>query len=88
MELSSHFGFLESAVDACGNGDATFYLEKARMSFIKSHASKPVQQTDMRQLCEPRQGQGGGHSGGLQRIAVVTTVVRYSSIGKSSVVNV
>ena len=65
VELSSHFVSLESAAEACGNGDASFYLQKARMSFIKAHASKPVQQADMRQFCEPQQGQGGGHSGGL-----------------------
>ena len=65
VELSSHFVSLESAAEACGNGDASVYLQKARMSFIKAHVSKPVQEADMRQFCEPQQGQGGGHSGGL-----------------------
>ena len=65
VELSSHFVSLENAAEACGNGDASFYLHKARMSFIKAHVSKAVQQADMRQFCEPQQGQGGGHSGGL-----------------------
>ena len=65
VPFSSHFVYLESAAEACGNGDASFYLHKARMSLIKTHVSKPVQQADMRQLCEPQQGQGGGHSGGL-----------------------
>ena len=27
----------ESAAGACGNGDGAFYLQKARMSFIKAH---------------------------------------------------
>ena len=66
VELSSHFVSLESAAEAYGNGDAFFYVQTARMSFIKAHASKPVQQAGMRQFCEPQQGQGGGgHSGGL-----------------------
>ena len=62
VERSSHFVSLEIAAEACGNGDASFYLRKARMSFIKAHVSKPVKQADMRQFCEPKQGQGGGHS--------------------------
>ena len=65
VELSSHFVSLESAAEACGNDDASFYLQKARMSFIKVHASKPAQQADMRPFCEPQQGQGEWHSGGL-----------------------
>ena len=36
VELSSHFVSLESAAEECGNGNASFYLQKARMSFIKS----------------------------------------------------
>ena len=60
VELSSHFVSLESAAEACGNGDASFYLQKARMSLIKAHGSKPVQQADMRQFCGPQQDQGGG----------------------------
>ena len=55
---SSHFVSLESAAEACVNGNTSFYLQKARMFFIKAHASKPVQQADMRQSW-PR----GGHSG-------------------------
>ena len=64
-DTTGHGVSLESAAEAWGNGDASFYLQKARMSFIKAHVSKPVQQADMRQFCEPQQGQGGGHSGGL-----------------------
>ena len=56
VDLLSHSVSLESAAEACGNGDASFYLRKARMLFIKAHASKPVQQADMRSLCEPQQG--------------------------------
>ena len=77
VELSLYFVSLESAAEACGNGDASFYLQKARMSFIKAHASKPVQQEDMRQFCEPQQGQRGG----AQR----RTVVQYSSQYSSTV---
>ena len=43
VELSSHFVSLESAAEARGNSDASFYLQEARMSFIKAHAPKPVQ---------------------------------------------
>ena len=38
VELSSHFVSLESAAEACSNGDASFHLQKARMSFIKARA--------------------------------------------------
>ena len=38
VELSSHFVSLEIAAEACGNGDASFYLQKARMSLIKQSA--------------------------------------------------
>ena len=31
VELPSHFVSLESATEACGNGDASSYLQKARM---------------------------------------------------------
>ena len=68
VELSSHLVFLESAAEACGNGDAPFYLQKANMSFINTHASKPVQEADMRQFCEPQQGRPRG---GTQRRNVV-----------------
>ena len=53
--LSLLFNLLESAAGACGNGDGAFYLQKARMSFIKAHASKPVRQANMREFC----GEGG-----------------------------
>lgn len=58
VELSWHFVSLESASRACGDGGAGFYLQKARMSSIKAHASRPVQRTDMSQFCEPQQGGG------------------------------
>ena len=50
VELSSHFASLESAAEACSHGDASSYMQKVRMSLIKAHASKPVQQEDMRQF--------------------------------------
>ena len=65
VERSSHFVSLESAAEACGNGDASFYLQKARISFIKAHASKSVQKAGMRQFCEPQQSHREGHSGRL-----------------------
>ena len=64
VELSTHFVSLESAAEACGNGDASLHLQKARMSFIKAHASTAVQQADVRQFCQPQQGQGGGGQSG------------------------
>ena len=45
---------------AAMNGDASFYLQKATMSFIKAHASKPVQQADMRQSLSLNKAKGGG----------------------------
>ena len=88
VQLSSRFGSLESAAEACGNGEASLYLQKARMSFIKVHASKPTQQADMRQFCEPELGQGGGaQRKTVVHCTVVSTVVRYGSTGWSSVVS-
>lgn len=74
-KLSSHFVSLESAAEACDNGDACFYLQKIRMSSIKAHASKPVQHAYMREFGEPQQGQGGGHSGGLCCTTVLSNTV-------------
>ena len=65
-ELSPHSSLLESAVGACGNGDAAFYLQKARMSFIKARASKPVRQADMRGFVE----MGRGHSRVVLQLAI------------------
>ena len=45
-EISSSFGVLERAAEEGGNDNATFYLQKARMAFVKAHASKPVWQAD------------------------------------------
>ena len=39
VELSSQFVSLKSAAAVCGKGDAAIYLDKARMTFIKAHAS-------------------------------------------------
>ncbi|CAB1118976.1 unnamed protein product [Ectocarpus sp. CCAP 1310/34] len=45
-ELSSHFGALEvAAEDSSGNGDAAFYLTKAKMSTIVAHSARRVRQT-------------------------------------------
>ena len=50
VQLSSHFISLESAAEAFGNRDASFYLQKTRMSLVKGYASEPVQQADMRRF--------------------------------------
>ena len=34
VKLVSHFVPLKKAAEACGNDDASFYLQNARMSFI------------------------------------------------------
>ncbi|CAB1096975.1 unnamed protein product [Ectocarpus sp. CCAP 1310/34] len=47
-ELSSHFGALEVAAEDSGNGDAAFYLTKAKMSMIAAHSARRVRQTDIR----------------------------------------
>ena len=44
-EISSRFGLLERAAEKGGNDNA-FHLQKARISFIEAHASKPVRQAD------------------------------------------
>ncbi|CAB1098723.1 unnamed protein product [Ectocarpus sp. CCAP 1310/34] len=43
-ELSSHFGALEVAAEDSGNGDAAFYLTKAKMSMIAAHSARRVRQ--------------------------------------------
>ena len=47
-QLSQYFGPLERAEEESGNRQATFYLEKAKMTMIKAHASKPVRQSDIK----------------------------------------
>ncbi|CAB1112272.1 unnamed protein product [Ectocarpus sp. CCAP 1310/34] len=47
-ERSSHFGALEVAAEDSGNGDAAFYLTKAKMSMIAAHSARRVRQTDVR----------------------------------------
>ena len=48
-ELPSHFGVLEAAAEESGNGDAAFYLTKAKMAMI-AHPAKRVRQADMREF--------------------------------------
>ena len=56
MELSSHCVSQENVAEACGNGDASSFLQMASVSYInKANASKPLQQAGMRQFCEPQQ---------------------------------
>ena len=49
-ELSPHFGVLEAAAEESGNGDAAFYLTKAKMAMIAAHSAKRVRQADMREF--------------------------------------
>ena len=49
-ELSSHFGVLEKAVEGSGNGDAAFYLQRAKMAMIAGHVCKPARQADTRKI--------------------------------------
>ena len=49
-ELPSHFGVLESAAEESGNGDAAFYLLKAKMTMIAAHAAKRTRQADLREF--------------------------------------
>ena len=64
----------DSDDDTTGRGGGAPSPLNARMSFIRAHASKPAQQADTRQFCEP-QGQGRGHSGGPYCIIVVSSTV-------------
>ena len=47
-QLSQYFGPQERAGEASGNRAAAFYLKKAKTVMIEAHASKPVQQSDIR----------------------------------------
>ena len=67
VELSSQFISLQTAVGVCAN--AFFCLQCTRMSFIKAHASKPVPQADMKELCESQQGQRVEHNRGLYTVS-------------------
>ena len=49
-ELSSHFGVLEREVEESGNGDAAFYLPKARMAMIAAHAAERTRKADLREF--------------------------------------
>ena len=51
-ELSPHFGVLEAAAEESDNGDAAFYLTKAKMAMIAAHSAKRVRQADMREFVE------------------------------------
>ena len=47
-QLSQYFGPLERAAEESGNREAVFYLQKAKITMIKAHASKPVRQSNIR----------------------------------------
>ena len=51
-ELSSHFGALEAAAEKSGNGNAAFYLTKAKMAMIAAHSAKRARQADLREFVE------------------------------------
>ena len=47
-ELSQHFGPLENYAAGCGLGEASYFLKRARMLMIETHALKPSRQADVR----------------------------------------
>ena len=49
-ELSSHFGVLERVAEESGNGDAAFYLSKAKLAMIAARAAKRTIQVDLREF--------------------------------------
>ena len=49
-ELSQLFGALENYASECGLTGASNLLKKASMVMIEAHASKPVRQSDLREL--------------------------------------
>ena len=48
--LSSHFSVLERAAEESANGEAAFYLLKARMAMIAAPAAKRTRQADLREF--------------------------------------
>ncbi|CAB1097844.1 unnamed protein product [Ectocarpus sp. CCAP 1310/34] len=52
-ELSPHFSVQEAAADESGNGDAAFFLTKAKMVMIAAHSAERVRQADMREFVAP-----------------------------------
>lgn len=49
-KVSSQFGSLESFTESCNNKAAAYYLQKARVSFLKAYASKPARPADTREF--------------------------------------
>ncbi|CAB1104515.1 unnamed protein product [Ectocarpus sp. CCAP 1310/34] len=49
-DLSYHFGYLETAAEESGNGDAVHHLSKARTAMIAAHTAKRARQADMREF--------------------------------------
>ena len=49
-ELSPHFSVLEAAADESGNGDAAFFLTKAKIAMNAAHSAKRVRQADVREF--------------------------------------
>ena len=47
-ELSFCFGVLEAAAEESSNGDAAFYLTRAKLAMIAAHSAKWVRQADIR----------------------------------------
>ena len=43
---------LNAAAEESGNGDAAFYLTRAKMAMIAAHSAKRVRQVDMREFVE------------------------------------
>ena len=46
-QVPSQFGPLEIFAGSSNDDEAAYYLEKARMSFLKAYASKPARQADI-----------------------------------------
>ena len=61
-QLSQYFSPLERAAEGSGSRGAAFYQQKAKMTMIKAHASKPVRQSGIRaleHLWRRKEGPGG-----------------------------
>ena len=76
-ELSSHFGVLERAAEESGNGDAAFYLSKARIAMIAAHAAKRTRQADLRKFVATElvgRSKGGGYKEGYIKVGCFSAI--------------
>ena len=49
-QVSSQFGSLESFAGLSNKEEAAYYLQEARVSFLKAYASKPARQAEIREF--------------------------------------